>query len=231
MATYHTMDEIGIELWNRWRVTLRFRHQLRGGTPKSEDVQAAWIRATVADKSQIEQLIAEAGNQMNTEHLTEDDIKALQETGWNGFKESRNGTPGLIWEGRCLKAMLKEAAEILRETLNMASLKPKVAERVFVEEDEIFLDRIEPDGSEEAPIHVMTRQGPRTALKRVDYIIQPNLTFHVRALKQPLTNKAKDRYHPAAYVRLLLEYAQELGAGAERSQGYGKFDLIEFEPV
>jgi hypothetical protein len=88
-----------------------------------------------------------------------------------------------------------------------------------------------PDGSEESPVHAMTPQGPISALKRVDYVETPTLTFTIRALKTPLVTKAKDKIAPQAYVRTILEYCQDGGLGADRSQGYGKFLVEEFKVV
>ena len=225
---YESFEDLQLQLYDRFAVNLTFKSQVRGGVPKAPDVQEAWIKATVSDEHRVKDIVEQTQKETGSNDLTEEMVQEIKEGSWCGFKS--NGA-GPYLEGRCVKSMLKEGASVLRETLDLASFKSKVAERVFVEEEEIPLGVDEPDGSEESPVHAWTPQGPITALKRVDFVIQPTISFTIRALKQPLVTKGKNKIHPAAYVRAILEYAQDGGLGADRSQGYGKFTVDTFEAI
>jgi len=79
-----------------------------------------------------------------------------------------------------------------------------------------------PDGHVESAIHVMTPRGPRSALKRCDYVQQAHATFEIWVAGEAVTKKDLEQ---------LLTLGQEIGLGASRSQGYGKFTLERFEPT
>ena len=91
-----------------------------------------------------------------------------------------------------------------------------------------YLDRKEPDGNEEGPIHVQTPLGPRTALKKVDYCEGVELTFEIWVLK---THPSDSRYLGEKDIVEMLTFGQEDGIGADRSQGMGKFDVADFTVV
>lgn len=99
-----------------------------------------------------------------------------------------------------------------------------MAERLFVEGDKLYLMRdgkhlATPDRTEEKAIHVMTAQGPRTALKRVD-IMDPGVQFEA-SLKW-----LDDGIVDLDLVRVFLDYMTVNGIGAERSQGSGQFSFV-----
>jgi len=80
----------------------------------------------------------------------------------------------------------------------------------------------DPDGCIESAIHVMTPRGPRSALKRCDYVQQATASFEIWVAGATVTTKD---------LKELLMLGQEVGLGASRSQGYGKFTLEEFKPI
>ena len=92
----------------------------------------------------------------------------------------------------------------------------------------IYLDAVEPDGYEERPIHVQTAQGPRTAIKRVDYVQDKTMAFQIWVLK---TAPAETRHIGETEIVAMLRFSQENGLGGDRSQGGGKFDVIEFAKI
>lgn len=64
----------------------------------------------------------------------------------------------------------------------------------------------------------MTRQGPRSALKRNDYVREPKLAFTLRVLD--------DKVITEDLLRDVLEYGGTHGIGAERGLGYGRYALV-----
>jgi hypothetical protein len=153
--------------------------------------------------------------------MTEDERAELKEAtmnkSWTGFK-TREGM--LVLESRCVKAMIKECANILKgpKILDVKNFKSKIAERVFVEPSEIVLGK-EPSGWDKRVVHVMTAMGPRSSIKLYDYFAEPEIEFRLKVLKDALVTED--------HLRTILEYAQENGIGADRSQGFGQFDLLE----
>lgn len=242
-----------ISLWTRYSINLSFRNRLVGGIPNDPDLIKAWIGANMPAKAEDDkQKLAEA-TLMELPKLTEEKAEGM----WTTFKEDKQG---LYLEGRCVKAMFKESANILRELLiqnenktdkkeekregdeeevegsgkkaksRFTGLKSKVAERLYVEEDKIYVKDgdnkfiLKASGNEEKPIHIMTAQGPRTALKRFDYIDAPsNIIFTVRHLN--------DKIVDLELIKLFLEHSAWNGLGADRSQGNGLFTVQSIDPI
>ena len=144
-------------LFQRFRVELQFVDQLRGGVPKSPNVIDAWLHTRINDEHRVDTLAASTRAAMGVDNLSEEQLAVLKDTVWNGFKFDEKG---VYYEGRCAKAALKEAANVIRNVLGITALKSKVAERFFVEEDRIYLGKKEADGAEEGFVHAMTPQGP-----------------------------------------------------------------------
>jgi hypothetical protein len=69
----------------------------------------------------------------------------------------------------------------------------------------------------EKPISVMTMQGPRTSIKRAEFVENVPLHFTIRVLKDNLVT--------VEHIRTLLEYMSVGGIGSDRSQGSGTFLL------
>lgn len=217
-------------LHERFLVTLQFRNQVRGGTPKNPDTIRAWLKARINDEAAVDTLAAQAVQQMAppiAPPLSEEQIEKVSEAVWNGFKsydflEGRR----LCLEGRQVKAMLKESANILRDVVGVAALKSKVAERWFVEEEFLSLGKDQPDGFSEGFVHAMTASGPINALKRVDYLVRPVICFTLRCLIAPFVTRTKEKISNEELLTTILEHASWNGLGAERSQEYGRFDVL-----
>jgi len=183
-----------------------------------------WIRTRLGEGDMADVIIKQTLEAMGiTEGATAEEVSKGQSC---GFK--KNGE-GLYIEGRQVKAMIKESANILRPKFNMAAFKAKVAERVFVAEDKISLGVKEPTGYEERPIHVMTAQGERTALKRSDYVKDATIKFTLKVLDDSILDKNKKKWTPEEYLEPIFAFAEENGLGADRSQEQGKFNVTQFE--
>ena len=224
-----------LDLWQHFDVEIRLRNRIYGGIPKNPNILEPFIRAStgLAD-SILSDVVERTKKETGMDKLSESDMDKLSEFAWTGFKGGNGTGEQLYIEGRQIKAMLKEAANVLREIMRITAFKSKIAERVFLHEEKIYLGTENPDGYDEGPIHAMTPQGPISAIKRVDYVIKPVLTFTLRCLLAPIKQDAGERdekgkvikrnLYPEDYLPLLFEYAQENGLGADRSQEKGKFD-------
>jgi len=224
------------QLYDEYRVKL-FLKDVAGGTPMHKDLIEGWINATCKDKSEEERK-AIVGATLETLPEVSEEKEAKS---WVGFKRNEDGH--LYIEGRCVKAMLKEAGNIIKDVApnggqqkgknagkkkGVTALKSKVADRVFVVEDQIFFTRggekiQAPDELEERPVHAMTPQGPRSSLKRTDILRDVEVEFTVRRLA---TNDV-----PEETLYAILVYAQQIGLGADRSQSRGTMKDIECKKI
>lgn len=248
-----------IDMWKRFEITLAIKNRVVGGIPTNPDLIAGWVAANMPSVTADEQAKLVEKTVAELPAATEEKAAGM----WTTFKQDAEG---IYFEGRNVKSMLKECANILREKLiasekasaktvaapaptekkedapkgkkekpekvqksRFTNLKSRLAERIFVENDKIrFMRDGKPvpkvDGDEERAIHVMTAQGPRTALKRCDFVNGPcELKFTVRVLDDGLVD--------ADLVETLLEFGGWNGLGADRSQGNGMFELKSIVPV
>lgn len=205
------------QLWKKYAVTIKIRDRLIGGYPKNADAEAAMLKARG-----LEDLIPPAIDPatLNDEERALLKESALQKS-WTGFKS--NGA-GIYLESRNIKALFKECANILKgpALLNVKNFKSKVAERVFVEPYRIPLGE-RPDGTDSRVVHVMTAMGPRTSIKTYDYMDEPEISFQLKVLQDGVVGEE--------HLKTILEYGQDNGLGADRSQGFGQYDLIKFEAI
>lgn len=199
--------------------------ELAGGVPKNPELIKSWLASMNKEWSDAQrEAVAEATVEQMAAASEE-----LATKGWNGFKSDPER--GLYVEGRCLKAMIKEAASIIapfvpngaqpprgrkkaaESPYGITRFKSKVADQVFVREDRVYVNKTEPDGTLERPIHVMTAQGERTSIKRTDILRDVVVRFTVTRLANGDV--------PEIALAAVLAYAMQVGFGADRSQGFG----------
>ena len=227
--------------WIIYDVEIQVHDRLIGGIPKDPDTIRKWLTARLeVDDRAIIELADEIAAQMagdEGERPSADDLMtevARQFEGGNGFK-SVDGQ--LVYEGRCMKAALKEAMNVAypgtkfpgKSALGVTEKGADVvkkgllrvgAERIFVEPLYIPLGVSEPSGTEQRIKHIVTPQGPRSAINVVDYVEKPKLTFTVQVLDDFLPQDAWGR------IWMLLE---QIGIGADRARSDGKFELLRWE--
>lgn len=220
------------KLYDKYDVTIKIRERICGGVPRNKSLIEAWVKAGTGHD--------DATTKAQVEEITSEMVDEVAESSWIGF--IRDAKLGLVVETRCVKAMLRECFTVLRvfsqkrgsKDIYQHALEVKP---VTVNEDGTFtvtpgtrlpLGREKPDGTDEKPIHVMTPQGPRTALKRVDYVTGAVISFRLWVLE---TEPAEKRRITEDDVVRVLTLAQEDGLGADRSQQQGKFDVVHFKRV
>ena len=246
--TYSVADKFAARreaLNNRWLVELQFAARVIGGIPaanvvataapeeqegqtdKAKGIMNAWLTKNLADKMSEEQ-IAELAD------VTFDEAyKDATELASTTFKADERG---LYLEGRCVKAMLKEAgqriglgkpiAKAAGEGKARPSLRQDLHEALHVDEDQVYLMRdgrhiTAPDGYEERPIHTVGPKGPQSAIKRFAFVERPTVAFTLRILNMVALQES--------HLIDILAFGQDLGLGADRSQGNGKFSVVGFE--
>ena len=213
------------KLYDIYKVRLQVRGRICGGTPKNPDLIDAWLKAKTGHNDKLtEEQAAEIRETLMSE---------TEENNWTTFQADATG---LFLPARNVKAMFKESSTLLGITKKKRGSK-QILQHAFEIKGENGSDRIylrdekgnpkrTHDGDEENPIHVVGPQGPRTALKRFDYCERPIIEFEVWVFK---TQPAETRHIGEKELEAMLVFSQENGLGANRSQGYGKHDILAFE--
>jgi hypothetical protein len=223
-----------------YKVRLKILDKILGGTPHSLEYIENWAKARGLNEHSSKALIHEVIEDMSPLQngdpatLKEPQVQQaveikLMDAAHNGFRSKKDR--GLFIGGYQVKALLKESANIIKQITQMTNLKSRVAERMFVLEDYIFLGKFKEDGTEEGPISVMTPRGPRSAFKRVDYVEQVEIEFRVECLDEKYVSKTKEKVEPYRMLLALLDYGRRLGLGAGRSQGNGWYEILEITQV
>lgn len=209
------------ELYDVYLVRIRLIDKLCGGTPRNPELLRGWIAAT----TKHDDATTDAQEREAREAL----LAPTEEKSWNGFPGDEVGL--FVW-ARQVKALFKECASMLRITTQKLGSKQILQHGFEVKGlqkyDRVYLGKTAPDGFDEGPIHVQTPQGPRTAIKRVDYVEGVELEFEVWVLD---THPTEKRHVGKGEMTLMATFGQENGLGADRSQGRGKFEVIKFDFV
>jgi hypothetical protein len=120
--------------------------------------------------------------------------------------------------------MLKESTNVLfaGERWGVTKKGPRafVAERVFVEPDRLRLGADEPTGVELMIGHLVGPSGPRSTLGYHENVERAALEFQVFVGRDSLT--------PEQWSDIWV-HAQRNGFGTLRSQGFGRFALVQWE--
>jgi hypothetical protein len=198
-------------------VQLQFTTPFASSTPKNPKDIEAMLEARMPSKPPESAMpVPELAEQIAGEVEATEEV----ERGYATFKRDDNG---LYYEARCIRAHIKDCANQLQGILGIKALKAKVANKVYVEPAKIYLGKSEPDGSEVRIIHAMTMKGPRSSLKTIDYVMDAKLNFTLRVLEDGVIDRD--------ILEAIFEYGGTHGIGQERSQDWGKYELVKLEEV
>lgn len=228
------------KIWQyRYRCTLEVSHH-SGGVPNDPKIIQGWLKTRLFGKegrdSELAALVARTAVDRGIDLDADPDAAiAATDLNVNGFKHS-NG--GLVFEGRCVKAAIKEYFSIALggghfgvKQADGSVKQPKwgatgkgmsgfIAEHVQVPDDLIPLCRpdgsryTEPDSIEQRFVSTWRGQGI-SYTERLDTSV---MTFTVEA------DWDLDKYWP-----IIWTIGEQNGIGAMRSQGSGKFVVTEWE--
>jgi hypothetical protein len=221
-----------VQVFARYAVTIKFRDKIMGGVPKDAKIIESWLRAKAGIEQKEElrramlQTILDNGGDVNDEMTYEEISDAAAKLSLhrqtNGFK--RDNEVGLYLESRAVKAGFKESTNVLFAGSQWGPTRkgPRnfVAERVFVSPDKISLGVQEPTGIELFIGHTSGPSGPQSNLTHIEYVTQPTIKFVVMVARDGV----EDNHWPEIFVHM-----QENGLGALRSQGFGRFDVLQFD--
>jgi hypothetical protein len=233
-------------------VEIEFTGRLVGGQPKDPKLIQGWLgKGMGIDDADVlwdrtRQHLADMGIPIESGATDAEVMAAVEALGdelkTQGFKRENgnaNGCPCI--EGRHVKAMLKEAANVVwpsgtrkfggyvstsaknsGKQVGGKAAKDYLAERVFVPEELIpVADKI--SGVELSIGHIKdwkADSGKRSTLGYYEYIERPTTAFTMLAHKDVLS--------PDDWASLLVQ-CEIGGLGAMRSQGYGQFEIHRFD--
>jgi len=196
---------------------------IAGGVPSDPNVAEGWIKTKLgANDDELRRLVAET---MAERKITADEaaseINKLKHL--NGFKKDEHG---LYIEGRQIKAMIKEACNIAVAAGKMEQrgwgktnkgLLSFVAEHVFVPEERVYLGVEQPTGVNQKFVHTFRGAG----IQYEEYVEKAQLEFTVMSDY----NFKRDDWG------MIWLTAEQEGLGASRSQGYGRFEMMGWDPL
>jgi hypothetical protein len=229
-------DVVGIwddsQLFTRYRVGLTFVGKVMGGVPQKPEIIESWLRQRILGgdeelRLQLLKTLDDLDIEVPTDATREDIIEAAKKVA-----ASRNGNTfrrderGLFLADYQIKALFKECTNILfagdRWGVTKKGPKSFLAERVFVDEPAIHMDRFDPDGTHLQVGQVSGPKGPRSTLTYYDYCEGATISFTVSSLNDCIT---LDQW------KQILLLGQREGLGALRSMGYGQFRVTAFDRV
>jgi len=204
--------------------------KLVGGTPTNKKVAEAWLAAKLQtdDQELIQRAAAEVMLERNIP--LDEAIKFINiDRNLSGF---RFDDVGLYFEGRCVKAAIKEAANIRwpkgRWGPTNKGTQGFFAEHVFVQEDRLYLNMTRDefikraeneDGCGIMQSFVHTWRGNGISYK--EYVENVKLRFTV----------ATDFLFTDEEFGLLWLTGGQQGTGTSRSQGYGRYEVSSWEKL
>lgn len=221
----------------RYRAVLQFSDLVVGGIPSDRSVIEKWIRSRMELGDQaIAELVADTAKERGV--LTPDEAVALvvdspMAPSVNGFKRDSAGQ--LCIEGRIVKAGIKEWANsaypgrgwpgkdanpVTKQLHANRGLLKYLTEAVMVDEFLIGLGVSEPTRVEERIKHVMTPQGPRSSINRVEVVERPRVEFTVSV--------RDDFMLPEVWGRIWA-VGEGIGLGSDRGRSDGKFSIEVWE--
>ncbi len=208
---------------HRFKVTLQMK-DIVGGVPADQRIIEAWIRSKVSDNDTIiMDMVAATMSELEMDQ--EGAIARLTEQP-KGLTVFKADDMGLYIEGRQLKAGLKEWASIAVNAGQLPSrgwgttnkgLQGWLAEHIMVLDDRIYLGVEQPTRTDQALVH--THRGDSIAYRQVVENCKVEATI------------ATDADIPRDQWASIWTFGELNGLGACRSQGFGRFTVVGWDPI
>jgi hypothetical protein len=222
---------------NQYLLEFTFTDKVLGTQPKS----AERMRAFLESRHTPEEIIQKQLAQLDVEQRIEEESERM----WTTFFLDEHGP----WIGtyQC-KAMFKELLSSLGVTVEKRGSK-QTHQHLFsiwacdskgviypgAEGGRLHLWRngvllTDPDGAVDLTAHVQTPQGPRSIIKRHDYIEGASIRFLI-VLPAAMPEARSTAVLDDAVLAKLLVFATGDGLGCSRSQGFGTFEVTRFDKL
>lgn len=242
------------EHWRKFLIRIQVREKLHAGKPAQLDAANAMLKARgleeVVEAREAERPIEERAEEVVDQGLCEfhrregkpglwwpsNNLKACFKENWSVLGYRKDATPRSKRKGGDVDTTMSEAMEEAGLQGEKKAGKSKAlqgsrgawAEGVFVsgipECDWIYLGE-KPDGVDTNVSHTTGPKGPQASIKRNEYMLKPIIEAEIWIAKA-----VADKIPDESFADMLI-HAQEHGIGANRSQGYGKFDVLSVEEI
>lgn len=226
----------------KFRGKLITQTPLVGGIPSDPNVARRWLMTKFTDNDEIiremvAEVVVERGLDPESEvNLGEATDEVVRKISLNGFR--RNPPEGskthdpehpvgeLYIGGYQLKAALKEAASVAVAADKLPKrgwgstnkgVKSFVAEHLFVVEERLYLGVTQPDEIQQRFVHTFQGNG----IQYEEVVHKAEINFHV------ITDVGMSEERWA----MLWLTGENQGIGATRSQGFGTYEVVEWEAV
>lgn len=229
-----TFEELRQKIWSHRFSAEIFVPIIMGGIPFDQKVAEGWIKTKMGlnDDALVQEAVAKTMVEMGVtlEKAVEEVDKNKH---LNGFKRDKNGF--LYYEGRCLKAALKEAISVAADAGN---LQPRgmglnnrkgvlsfCAEHVMVAETELSLGVKEPTGILQKFVHTYRGSG----IQYEEYVENATIRFTVMSDFDFDGPKSAENQKFEEFWGTVMVTMEKQGIGASRSQGYGTFTTTKWQ--
>ncbi len=220
--------------WRRLEVTLQLREWLVAGKPKSLDAANAMLKARGLEEH------IEAVAEIEDPEIKAQAIERVRsDEGLCEFSR-RPGRPGLWLPVNNIKAGIKENWSVLGLMNDVRGSRKALAEGIFVfgadswetaseDRDWIYLGAEEDLGMVDgnafftAVSHSVGPKGPVSSIKRHEFVVRPQIRFDMYIAQ---FKAVEDKLSDDDIAAMLTHFAEH-GLGACRSQGYGRFDVVQ----
>ena len=230
------LSSVENKVYFRVRLRLKLRDRILAGIPANDDI-LDWF---MEKRHMSEEAKAEFKARVEGGLLTEDEQEEIKETSKCVFERDRDGDL-CVWHGN-FKAMLREIFVTLGITQKAPKRRGKGKDG---EEDKsgaaggrqtmqhgIHVDPLRvkfmrdgktikvADGAIDKVKHITDASGKRSAIGRHEYVDQPEMVVEFKWPADGVIDEDD--------MKKALAVCQDDGVGACRSQGFGKFDVVEW---
>ena len=237
----HMVEMAYAEGTNRYIVEFQFLDRVLGTQPKSKDVMVGWLRG----KHVPDDIIAQQAAAMGAPADALDKVDEATERAWTGFFTDEKGpwigcyqveamfrellsSLGFTVERRGSKQTLQHLFDVWAcDALGLAGEGVDAARLHFLRPEGVVSA---PDGWIEMTAHVQTPMGPRSIVKRHDYIAGARIRFLLIVPALIAEARASAVIDDEVLARCLAHAGGD-GLGCSRSQGFGQFKVVRFDKL
>lgn len=183
------------------RVTFTFTERILGSQPLDREIYERYIKAKAVENGIVD--IEDEGVMLPDEEF---------EKKMTGFFRDNDGIYLLDYQ---IKGQLKEAANVLKDSLGVTNARSKISQYVFVLPRRIKI-KDKADGILQRPLRAMTIQGPRVSLAASEYV-EPGVEIELTVKIFPNAEITWE------VLEKLFEYGKFHGIGQWANGGFGVY--------